>query len=164
MIRTCPDDIRPTSLLGLTWQSILLRRRWTRGSSPRVTVEQLHRDPVMFSIAGWPRLLPTAVCRFAYCCLMNGKLRTRSLSNEYRSHDPDLRFDVVFSAFGPTGCRPVTDMFGISRPKRRAIARTSRIMFSATRRSPFKTTFSSIGASGFFRLTERLGSGTSISE
>jgi hypothetical protein len=32
-----PGDIRPTSLPGLTRQSIFVRRRWTRGSSPRVT-------------------------------------------------------------------------------------------------------------------------------
>ena len=29
----------PASLPGLTRQSIFLRRRWTRGSSPRVTAE-----------------------------------------------------------------------------------------------------------------------------
>jgi len=34
-----PADIRPTSLPGLTRQSILTGRRWTGGSSPRVTGE-----------------------------------------------------------------------------------------------------------------------------
>jgi hypothetical protein len=42
---------------------------------------------------------------------------------------------------------------GISRPRRRAMARTSRMTFSVTRWSPVTATLSSIGAGRFFLLT-----------
>src|SRR5712691_8294300 len=38
-LRACVADPLSTSLPGLTRQSILMRRGWTRGSSPRVTDE-----------------------------------------------------------------------------------------------------------------------------